>query len=250
MNGSELHTQMNILKKLRNRKYRNAEMVSYWKTKDLVEAKLMKHPDGYYVMQMEGEKYPFPGHPRGSLLYGKLSPLKHWIKNKVFNDSWALLEERREGEIPHLLAEAWPFIFNLAEEARYDMVPFEQFQPPVKELHRALTKVGVDTRLVDILCFIFQEDDAYRWRFQWLAKFRPTNRKRFTHALDLLEHAEMIGDMKERIRLLKRVLLFIGGCKLEAFLKEMNWKRFQLTKADKYFFRAKYFKVDFPEYQY
>ena len=34
------------------------------------------------------------------------------------------------------------------------------------------------------------------------------------------------------------------------FLKEVNWSKVRLSRADKYFFRAKYFKVDYPEYQY
>lgn len=230
-------------------------MVSYWKTKDAVEAKVMVMPEGHMVMQMEGEKYPFPGHPRGMLLYGKLSPLKHQIKNKIFNEAWALLEAGTpDEEIRSHLAAAWEEIYILAETTRYDQVPYERLTPPVKELYRSMTKVGVDHRLRDIIVFILQEDDAYRMRFQWLVKFfpkfgRPTL-KHFVKSLYMAEEAEMVGDMKERQRLFRRIFLFQIGPTFMAFLKETDWKKVGLTKADKYFFRAKYYKVDYPEYEY
>lgn len=231
-------------------------MVSYWKTKDFVEAKVMQHPDGHYVMHMQGEKYPFPGHPRGVLLYGSLSPLKHQIKNQVFNACWKMLElEVPAEQIREYLSQtAWPNIYTLAEQSKYDMLPPDKFVPAVKELYRAMTKVGVDERLRDIICFILQEDDAYRMRFQWLAKFFPLlgkpTLKHFERALEMAEQAEVVGDMKERQRLFKRIFLFMANEKFTALLKEVDWKKVGLTAADKYFFRAKYYKVDYPEYQY
>lgn len=232
-------------------------MVSYWKTADAVEAKLFKDKDGVMRMQMKGEKYVFPGYPRGSLLFGKLSKLKHEIKNQIFNETWKMLEEKRsEEEIQLYLAKAWEKIFELADTMKYDFVPEEKLVPPVRELHRVMTKVGCDSRLRDILCFIFQEDDAYRMRFQWLVKFFPRWSKptslNFYESLCQLENAEVVGDMKERIRLLRRVFTFIvkDSHTYKAFLKEVDWKKMGLTEADKYFFRAKYFKVDYPQYQY
>lgn len=232
-------------------------MVSYWMTKDAVEAKVVKTPEGHYEMMMEGEKYPFPGHPRGSLLFGSLSPLKHQIKNQIFNEAWRMLEEKKsEEEIRLYLHGAWENIFALAEKNKYDMVPYELLNPPIKELHRAMTAVGCDNRLRDTICFILQEDDAYRMRFQWIVKFFPWLGKptlaHFTKGLSMLEHAEIVGDMKERQRLFKRIFLFMvdGSPRFEAFLKEVNWSKVGLSAADKYFFRAKYFKVDYPEYKY
>lgn len=227
-------------------------MVSYWRTKDGCEAKIVQHKDGHYMMYMEGEKYPFPGHPRGVILYGKLSPIKHWIKNKIFNNIWYSLEEgKTKEEIALDLQEnSWPFIFLLTKDAEIEMVPYEQFQPSVKLLHNTLLESGLDRRIVEAITFILQEDDAYRMRFQWIAKFNPNTKKKFFHALDMLENAEMVSDMKERIRLLKRGLEFFYDEKFELFLKNMDWKKFRLSKADKYFFRGKYFKVDYPEYQY
>lgn len=223
-------------------------------TADAVEAKLVQAPEGHYMMYMQGEKYPFPGYPRGSLLFGKLSPLKHQIKNKIFNETWRMLEEKvPEHEIRAYLYKAWEEIFTLAEETKYDQVPFERLVPPMKELYRAMTKVGIDNRLRDLVIFILQEDDAYRMRFQWIAKFFPKWRKptvkHMVKGLSMLEHAEIVGDMKERQRLFKRIFLFMAcdSYTFKAFLEELDWKKVGLTKADLYFLRAKYFKADFPE---
>ena len=250
---------------LKNKYWRNKEMVSYWKTKDAVEAKVTKSPQGHYIMWMDGEKYPFQGFPRGSQLFGPLSPLKHQIKNQIFNDIWKMLEEGvpKETIITKLKSEILPNIYAIGEKSRYDMVPFEKMVPPVRELHRAMTAIEHKSRMIaplkDILTFIMQEDDAYRLRIQWIAKFFPRwykpTVKHFDYALSMLEHAEIVGDMKERIRLLRRVCMFILQDKaildcFNALFKEIDWKKMGLTKGDKYFFRAKYFKVDYPEYKY
>ena len=65
----------------------------------------------------------------------------------------------------------------------------------------------------------------------------------------MLEHGEVIGDMKERQRLLKRILELMledeeTQKKFIALFREINWNKVKLTKADKYHFRGKYFKVD------
>lgn len=255
----------NIIKFFTNKYYRNAEMVSYWKTKDSVEAKVMISKEGHYQMQMQGEKYPFPGFPRGVLLFGQLSPLKHQIKNQIFNDTWAKLEQgiSKEEIIKDLRERVFPNIFEIGEKTRYDMLPPEKLCPSVKELWRAMTVIEGGSKMVknfkEIICFILQEDDAYRMRVQWIVKFFPSwfkpTIKHFEYALQMLEIAEIVGDMKERQRLFRRVMMFILKDesirkKFEAFLKEVDWSKVKLTKADKYFLRAKYFKCDWPEYEY
>lgn len=241
-------------------------MVSYWKIKDKVEAKLYKNKDGILEMQMEGEKYPFPGFPRGHILFGVLSKLKHEVKNQIFNESWALLEKgTAEKEvvtrIKQVIVES---IYPLFSQQRFEMVPPEKMLKPVKELYRAWTKVAPgknSSKLRDILCHILQEDDSYRFRVQWLVTFfKPLlfwgdPIKRFDKALALLEHAETIGDMKERARLLRRiVMVFVSDPSVKplfcAFLKEVKWSRVRLGAAEKYFFRGKYFKVDFDKFDY
>lgn len=262
-------------------------MVRYWKTKLMVEAKVTTDKSGSYIMMMEGEKYPFPGFPRGSILFTFMSKLKHEIKNQIFNKAWKELESGMfEGDVVKGVKE---YLFggikitddskifqtsftvgeSLLEKMKYFMLPSERMAPMVREVWRAMTvlekrhnnrKIGI---LKQILCFILSEDDAYRFRVGWIMKFMGKFRwfgvenviETLDYALSMLEHAEIVGDMKERQRLLRRILmvclrdeqiknLFIELC------KEWDWKKLRLTKADKYFFRGKWFRVDYPEYKY
>lgn len=239
-------------------------MVKYWKTKTSIQARVTRGKSGESIMHMEGETEPFPGFPRGYLLFGKLSKLKHEIKNQIFNQSWAMLENRNTaGQMFYRIKkEALPNIYELAKETQFDRVPFERMNPSVKEIYRAWTKVAPPStyKLRDILCFILQEDDAYRFRVQWIVGFfglfgwfNPI--KAFDRGLMWLERAESIDDMKERQRLLRRILMAI----LEdervkelfiAFFKEVNWRKVALSSADKYHFRGKYFRVDLDKYEY
>ena len=71
----------------------------------------------------------------------------------------------------------------------------------------------------------------------------------------MIEHAEIIGDMKDKIKLLRRILLvFLKDERVNQlfreFCKEVNWNKVKLTKADKYFLRGKYFKCDFDRFDY
>jgi len=243
-------------------------MVQYWKTKDSVEAKITESEDGTMVMYMEGEKYPFPTYPRGRLLFGSLSKLKHEIKNQVFNENWWKLEagESQENIVKNIKHKLFNEITELAELSRYDMLPYEKMTRSVKEIHRAWTKIAPTStyNLRDYLCFILQEDDAYRFRVQWLVKYFNPNSllwrwfdpiKLFEKGLTMIEHAEVVGDMKERIRLLRRILLVCLGDKIikDLFIKlirEIDWKKLKLTKADAFHFRGKYFKVDMDILEY
>jgi hypothetical protein len=243
----------------------NPEMVKYWMTQESVEAKVIKdEKHGHYVMQMKGEKYPFPGYPRGPLLYGKLSKLKHEIKNQIFNETWRMLEEKVSAkEIKDIFFnQTVSNIEKLAENTKYDMVPHFKMVPPVRELYRALGVIEKETnsnvvRLIKtIMTFIFQEDDAYRFRFQDFAQYfnesTGTNIEKLEKAFINLEHAEIVGDMKERQRLWKRGFVFFlkDNPTFERFCNEVNWKKLYLTDADKYFFRAKYYKVDRRTFNY
>ena len=222
------------------------EMVGWWMHKEAVQAKVTQAADGSSIMWMEGEKYPFPGYPRGHLLYGTLSPLKHNIKVHLFNENWWRLERGEKVDI----RDACEIVYKLAEKSRYDMVPVEKMAPPMREMYRHLSH----TKWRDIITFIFQEDDAYRWRFQWMAQFLDKKDPigSFDRAMELLEHAEVIDDMKERIRLIRRILLELWKNPEYAkywtdFIRKVDLKRLQLSKGDKFFFRAKYFKVDYKD---
>ena len=253
------------------------EMVSWWKKKDKVRAKLVRTEQGDYRMLLEGEKYLQPNYPRGHILFGRMSKLKHVIKNEIFNRSWDSLERDypKESIVSKIKGEILPAIFKIMEESRYDMLPFKSLSQSMKELWRAWTVVEGQlpeprrTRaqlLKELVVFILQEDDAYRFRFQWMCGFfNPNSWWRFLtswkwyqgldYALGLMEHAEIIGDMKERQRLFRRVILMVledpeTRESFEMLIKELDWNKLKLSKADKYFFRGKYFKVDYPFYSY
>lgn len=225
------------------------EMVGYWKTKAAVRAKVTEAADGSFQMWMEGEKYPFPGFPRSHLLFGKLSPLKHEIKTRIFNESWANLEENK----PLDIKDALDSIYAIARDCKYDMLPYFRLCPAVKEMYKNLSH----EQWRDILAFIMQEDDAYRWRFQWMSQYLTKKDPigSFDKAMEMLEHAEIVGDMKERVRLIRRVMNELFKDPIIAqywidFVRNSDLKKYRLTKADKFYFRAKYFKVDFPKYEY
>jgi hypothetical protein len=246
------------------------EMVQYWKTKLSVEAKVTQDKTGSYVMYMDGEKYPFPGFPRGLVLYKSLSKLKHELK-QICNRAWYALEDGKDDAevIKTIKNELFTDIKALMDERRLLMLPPEHMAAMPRELWRALTVLekrhnSPKIRTVkEVLCFIMQEDDAYRFRVSYILQFvkgflwfKPKNVvKQFDLALGILEHAEIVGDMKERQRLLRRILmlclkdetiknLFIELC------NEWDWKKMVLSKGDKYFFRGKWFKVDYPRNQY
>ena len=220
------------------------EMTDWWKTKDRVQAKLTTADDGSYIMHMDGEKYPFPGWPRGHLLYGRLSKLKHEIKTRIFNENWHKLERGEQPEIE----DALEVIYELAEGLQYDMTPVEKCPLAIREFYRAFP----NNKWRDILTYIFTEDDAYRFRFQWffahLSKKDPIGS--FDRGMELLEHAEIVSDMKARVRLIRRVMMELFRDPTIAriwvdFVRNADFKKIKLTKADKYFMRAKYFKPDY-----
>lgn len=253
-------------------KYFPPEMVSYWKTKESAQAKVTTAKDGSYIMWIEGEKYPFPGFPRGSILFTSVSKLKHEIKNQLFNKAWYALEDGKSKQevIDEIKSQVLPEIKKLTDERRLLILPPQKMVPAVREIWRAFEVVGKGNpkiqSLKETLCLITQEDDAYRFRLGWMVKFfnpsslfwRISNRsliKGFDFALSMLEHGEVIDDMKERVRLLRRILMLVLEDKqirayFEEFCKEVDWNKVKLTKADKYFFRGKYYKVDYPELSY
>ena len=225
-------------------------MVQWWKTKEAVQARVTEDKDGSYIMWMEGEKYPFAGYPRGHLIVnepGKYSPysrLKHEIKNQIFNENWYKIASCQPVEI-HAND-----IFQLAETLKYDMMPVHKCTPAVREVNRLLP----NSPWKDIITCIFQEDDAYRMRFQYLVQFLDKKDPigSFDKAMKILENAEVVDDMKERINLIRVVLLKLWENPEYAkywisLVKNMDFKKVKLTKADLYYLRAKFFKPDFKD---
>ena len=256
--------------------------VKYWKTKQSVSAIITKAEDGSTIMKMEGEDYPFPTYPRGYLLIGEneqytpFSTLKHQIKNKIFNEAWAELESgdnKRNiiDNIKYKLVNEIPFYY---EPLKYDALPMNKMCPSVREIYRAWTKVGGNSQIRDYLCLILQEDDAYRFRVQdmleyfypelWWKKiiriilFRSylnDIKKYLARAMKIMEHCEVIDDMKERERLWARIfLLMLEDKELSdrfiSFCKELKWKKVFMTEGDRYHMRGKYYKADYRLFDY
>lgn len=168
------------------------ESVHYYKTHESARARLMNASDGSLQMEIKGEKYPFAGFPRGHVLTGPLANLKKTIKNTVFNEVFEQIDK-------------------MTKELEFDMIPPEKCCPAVRELNRTLQELE-DAEVVEdmkarirlikkVLTFFLQEDDAYRFRWQWV-------------------------------------------------MERLDISKVKLSKGDKYYFRGKYFKVDHDKFDY
>ena len=242
--------------------------VQYWKTKESVAAKVTTNSDGALIMKLDGEDEAFPGFPRGYLLFGTLSKLKHRIKKDLFNASWWALESGTDRKIVIKRGKRIiDKIGRLLEKSKYDMVPPEKMIRAVKEIWRAWPAGGHRSQIIkEALTYIMQEDDGYRFRMQWIIQiFNPSAWwfkllfrnpiKDLDIALQELEHAEIIGDMKLKIRLFRRIIMLALEDERikEQFLKlckEVNWNKLKLSKADKFHFRGKWFRVDLDKFEY
>lgn len=102
-------------------------------------------------------------------------------------------------------------IEKMASEMEHDMLPAERMCPAVKEINRGLEE---------------------------------------------LEHMEVVEDMKGRIRLIRKVLTFFlqeddaYRFRAQHFLSNLDKKKVALSKADKYYARGKYWKVDYQKFDY
>lgn len=270
-------------------------MVKYWKNQDHVRAKVTTMPDGSLGMWMEGEDEPFPGFPRSHMLFGNyrntghgpLSVLKHTIKNEIFNYAYYSLQKKgkndvwehlRLGKTPkevikHIKEVALPKIYEISEDLKYDLLPPEKMFGGVRELWRAM---GVLQKrypknkhlepLKRTLCMVFLDDDSYVMRLKWITQvFNPSSWwfklffrnpiKDLNIALEELEVAEVMGDMKERVRLLRAgVNLILEDKNIRKLFmelcKEVDWRKLKLSKADIYHLRAKFFKADLIRFEY
>lgn len=246
------------------------DMVHYWKTKDHVEAKITTR-DGATIMVLDGEKYPIWGFPRGHLLipanepHGPLSILKHQVKVQIFNEIWEKLEKKLpKDQIIKEGYEALDRVIEYLEPLKYDLMPASTMCPSIREIHRAWTKVAPSERSLkvrDMLTLILQEDDGYRYRVSWMAIWFPRLMwfrdpvKALDKGLAMVERAEVIGDMKRKIKLLRKVLgVLLEDPELKdkfmKFFKEVNWNKVRITEGERYHLRAKYFKCDLDVLEY
>ena len=256
-------------------------MVKWWKKAEFIEGKLVRDKSGAQILVMQGEDYPIMSFPRSHILlpvhgneeavtleervqkYGAFSVLKHEIKNQIFNDNWKRLEEgTSKEEVIQEIKKSLRIVSEYIKPLKYDLMPPEVMCPAVREIHRAWTKAvpsELSYNLRDILTLIMQEDDAYKYRVQWLAWWMPFIKVNPIKILDkclmTMEHAEVLEDMKERIRLLRRIIMLLledKGIKekFTRFFREVDWKKVKLTKGDAYHMRGKYFKVDYGILEY
>jgi len=266
--------------KLRKKTPADMNMVKYWKKNDAVKAKVTTMPDGSLGMYMEGEDYPFPGFPRSHMLFGNyrgtghgpLSVLKHTIKNEIFNYAYYALERGDKDIVRHIKEVSLPKVYEITKDLEYDLLPPDKMFAGVRELWRAMSVLQArhpNKRLEPLkktLCMVFLDDDAYINRLKWIIQiFNPSsliNKIMFRNpikdldlALQELEVAEVTGDMKGRIKLLRiGINLLLADKNIRSLFmelcKEMDWNKLKLTEADKYHLRAKYFKCDLILFEY
>jgi len=167
------------------------EMVSYWKRGDSARARVIHAKDGSLNMQIEGERFDYPGFPRGTVLTGPLAKMKHYIKNAIFNNVFAELEK-------------------MTAENKYDLLPPEKMVPAVRHIYEIFEKLenmeivpdmkGRINLIKKVFTAIIQEDDAYRFRVQMF--------------LDLID--------QEKVRLSKADIYYASG----KYWKPLRYKKF------------------------
>ena len=137
-------------------------------------------------MDIKGEKYAFPGFPRGHVLTGGLSKLKKKIKDAVFNEVFAQIDK-------------------MYADIQFDSLPKDKMPSAVRHIWETFEK---------------------------------------------MEDMEVVDDMKGRIKLIKKVLCFFLESddayrfRAQMFLDLIDQKKIRLSKADLYYARGKYWKVD------
>lgn len=138
-------------------RFRPPEMVQYWKDGDKARARVVENETGEYGMDIEGEKYRYPGFPRGHVLTGSFARMKKGLKEFLLNKAFAEME-------------------RMYADSKEDMLPPEKMVPAVRHIWETFEKlenceVNDDMRgriglIKKVFCQILQEDDAYRFRGQ------------------------------------------------------------------------------------
>lgn len=88
-----------------------------------------------------------------------------------------------------------------------------------------------------------------------IEKCAPAIRE-MARVFDKLEHMEIQDDMKGRIRLIKKVILWFlqeddaYRFRAQYFLSEIDQNKVKLSKSDRYFARGKYWKPDYDKFSY
>ena len=132
-------------------------MVKYWRRTKGALARVVENKKGQIEMEIQGEKENYPGFPRGPVLLAEVGKLKHIVKTEVFN-------------------EVGPKIRELHAKFEPSMVPPEKMPTAVKEVWDTFERleeleVTQDMReriqlMKEVICFLLEADDAYRFRAQ------------------------------------------------------------------------------------
>lgn len=112
--------------------------------------KVINEKSGAEELQIRGEKYALRASPRHHFLHGPLAPLKRYMKNFVVEAIVKCLPYKIPDE-------------RLAEPVRelarvFDLVIEAEDEPEQKKLIE---------QFKDAICMTMQEDDAWRFRWQW-----------------------------------------------------------------------------------
>lgn len=131
---------------------RKIEIAKQLPEHEMRRAEMRINEKGEREMHIEGEKYPLRGFPQESILTGKVEKMKIMVKDLLF----------------------------LISEARKETIPDEELTEPVREIARIfniLIEAENAMRMKDrwrmakrFVCHFLEQDDAYRFRVQWLSE--------------------------------------------------------------------------------
>lgn len=80
--------------------------------------------------------------------------------------------------------------------------------------------------------------------------------REMARVLDEMVEMEVVEDMKERMKLLRNVIVFLAQeddayrFRMQYFFENMKKSKIKLSRADKYYARGKYWRVDYKKFDY
>jgi hypothetical protein len=283
---------MNYFKKLFYKYYfkiRPPEMVRYGQKGDgSARAKVVKDKDGSVKMEIEGEKYLFPGFPRGHVLFNQLDRFKKSTKEYVFHTIYRLAKGQK-------LDLSNPFIKELAR--MFDMITEAEVTVDMRDRMQML-KTGI--------CYFLNKNDSIignilknrakdimvKHIYEAIPDMLPEEQlvvavREMGRVFDLMIAREPDYKMKDEWTKIKKGLLFFFEeddayrfrtqwfiekldmrkvriadpgekwftpddyrSRLQWFLMNLDIKKVKLSKADIYYFRGKWFRPDYPLREY
>lgn len=133
--------------------------------------------------------------------------------------------------------------------------------PALPRGHVLLSTVGKVKHVIKTKIFnaawkeIQKSMDAAKYDMIPLSKTAPAVRE-MARVLDKMVEMEIVDDMKDRMKLLRNVIVFLAQeddayrFRMQYFFSQLKKRKVKLSKADKYYARGKYWKVDFDKFDY